>query len=217
MASEAHRSRNYNARKICRSLLDAIQDAILVLDPHTFRIIDVNEAATRVYGYSRKELLGMQLRELTNDVPTYAELLKPAAGIEATHVNSRGEKLDFLVSLSLIEYWGRKAILSINRDVRDMKRMHASVAANETKFRLLIHNISEIVSLIDRDGIVRFVSPQLERVLGITPNEAMNHDVFDFVHPEERARARQEYAKTVREPGEAIPSILRFRDVAGHW
>ena len=217
MASEPHRSRNYNARKICRSIMDAIHDAILVLDPHTFRIIDVNEAATGIYGYSRKDLLGMQLRELTNDVPTYAELINPAAGVEATHVNSKGEKLEFLVSLSLIEYWGRKAVMSINRDVREMKRMHASVAANETKFRLLIHNISEIVSLIDRDGIVRFVSPQIERVLGITPSEATNHDVFDFVHPEERPRARQEYAQTVREPGEAVPSILRFRDVAGRW
>ena len=217
MASEAHRSRNYNARKICRSIMDAIHDAILVLDPHSFRIIDVNEAATEIYGYSRKDLLGMQLRELTNDVPTYAELLKPAAAVEATHVNSRGDKLEFLVTLSVIEYWGRKAVMSINRDVREMKRMHASVAANETKFRLLIHNISEIVSLIDRDGVVRFVSPQIERVLGISPSEATNHDVFDFVHPEERPRARQEYAQTVREPGEAVPSILRFRDVAGRW
>ncbi|HEY7404900.1 MAG TPA: PAS domain S-box protein [Candidatus Angelobacter sp.] len=217
MSPDANRSRNYNARKICRSIMDAITDAILLLDPHTFRILDVNRCATEVYGYSRKELLGMQLRELTNDVPTYAELLNPKPGVEATHMNSRGEKLDFLVSLSLIEYWGRKAVLSINRDVRDMKRMHASVAANETKFRLLIHNISEIVSLIDRDGVVKFVSPQIERVLGISPAEAMSRDVFEFVHPEERARARQEYAQTVREPGEAIPSILRFRDVAGRW
>ncbi len=217
MSSDAHRSHHHNARKICRSIMDAITDAILLLDPHTFRILDVNKCATELYGYSRKELLGMQLRELTNDVPTYAELVNPRPGVEATHINSRGEKLDCLVSLSLIEYWGRKAVLSINRDVREMKRMHASVAANETKFRLLIHNISEIVSLIDRDGIVRFISPQIERVLGIAPVEAMNHDVFEFVHPEERARARQEYAQTVREPGEAIPSILRFRDVAGRW
>lgn len=217
MASEAHRSRDYNARKICRSIIDAINDAILILDPHSFHIIDVNKAATEMYGYSRKELLGMQLRELTNDVPTYAELLNPTPGAEATHVNSRGEKLEFLVSVSLIEYWGRKAMLTINRDVRDMKRMHASVAANETKFRLLIQNISEIVSLIDRDGIVRFASPQIERVLGISAAEVMNHDVFEFVHPEERPRARQEYAQTVREPGEAVPSILRFRDGAGRW
>jgi PAS domain S-box-containing protein len=217
MAPEAHRSRNYNARKICRSIIDAVIDAILILDPHSFRIIDVNKRATEVYGYSRKELLGMQLRELTNDVPTYAELLNPAASVEATHINSRGEKLEFLVSLSLIDYWGRKAVLSINRDVRDMKRMHASVAASETKFRLLIQNISEIVSLIDRDGIVRFMSPQVERVLGMSAAEVTNHDVFEFVHPEERARARQEYAQTVREPGEAIPSILRFRDSAGRW
>jgi len=197
--------------------MDAIIDPILVLDPHSFRILDVNKSATEVYGYPRKELLGMQLRELTNDVPTYAELLNPTASSEATHLNRQGERLDFLVSLSLIDYWGRKAVLSINRDIREMKRMHASVAASENKFRCLILNISEIISLIDREGKVLFVSPQIERVLGMSAAEVMNQNVFDFVHPEERARAKEEYAQTVREPGEAIPSVLRFRDVAGRW
>src|SRR5262249_59846700 len=96
-------------------------------------------------------------------------------------------------------------------------RSQATIAANERKFRLLIQNISEIVALIDTTGIVRFVSPQTERVLGTPPSEFMGHDVFDFVHPEERARAHEEFAKTVCEPGEAVPSMLRFREASGKW
>jgi two-component system cell cycle sensor histidine kinase/response regulator CckA len=216
MASDVHGSRSSNARKICRSILNAITDAILVFDPHTFRIVDVNDRATEIYKYSRSELIGKELQDLTNEIPSYAQILHPAP-IEATHHSSKGEKLEFLISVSLIEYWGRKAVLSINRDIRDLKRIQSFTAASEKKFRLLVQNISEIVALIDGEGIVQFISPQAERVLGVSASDIIGHDVFDFVHPEDRPRARDEYTKTVGKGGEGVPSVLRFRDSAGKW
>src|SRR4029077_15469476 len=122
-----------SARKICRSILDAITDPILIFDPQTYRIIDVNEKATELYKYSRRELVGKQLQDLTNEIPTYAELLHPPPTIGATHFSSTGDRLEFLVSLSLVEYWGRKAALSINRDIREMKQIQATLTANERK------------------------------------------------------------------------------------
>jgi two-component system, cell cycle sensor histidine kinase and response regulator CckA len=217
MAAQVHDSPRSRARSICRSVLDAIIDAILLFDPQTFRIVDANKKATEIYGFPRKELLTKRLHDLTNDVPTYADIVHPPPGMEATHFNRHGEKLEFSVSLCLIEYWGQKAVLSINRDVREIKRIQANISANEKKFRFLIQNISEIVALVDSLGLVSFMSPQAERVLGLSAEETIGHSVFDFIHPAERVRARAEYEKTVREPGEAVPSILRFRDAEGKW
>jgi PAS domain S-box-containing protein len=216
MASDVHGSRGSNARKICRSILDAITDAILIFDPHTFRILDVNHHATETYGYSRSELIGKELQDLTNEIPSYAQILHPVP-MEATHHTSKGEKLEILVSLSLIEYWGRKAVLSINRDIRELKHIQALTSASERKFRLLVQNISEIVALVDGEGIVQFISPQAERVLGVSAADMIGRDVFDFVHPEDRARAREEYTKTIGKGGEGVPSVLRFRDSTGKW
>lgn len=217
MPPHTHNSVNSYARKICHSILDAITDVVLIIDPQSFRILDANKKATELYGYSRRELLSKELQDLTNDVPTYEELLHPPPNMQATHFSSRGEPLEFLVSLCLIEYWGHRSVLSINRDIREKKRTQDSLGANEAKFRLLIQNISEIVALIDDKGVIRFISPQAERVLGLSPGEIIGNNVFDFIHPEERARAHEEYAKTVREPGEAVPSVLRLRDSAGKW
>jgi PAS domain S-box-containing protein len=217
MASQVHDSRISSARKMCRSILEAMTDAVLIFDAHSFRIIDANKKATELYGYSRRELLSKQLQDITDEIPTYAEILHPPPGLETTHVNSSGDRLEFLVSLCLINYWGRRAVLSINRDIRGLKQIQASLTASEKKFRLLIQNISEIVALIDAKGIIRFISPQAERVLGTPASEFIGHDVFEYVHPEERARAHEEFAKTVREPGENIPSMLRFREVNGKW
>lgn len=217
MATQVHDSRDSRARSVCRSILDAIIDPILLFDPQSFRIVDVNKKATELYGYSRKELLSKRLQDLTNDVPAYAEILHPPPGREVTHFNKSGDKLEFLVSLSLIQYWGHKTVLSINRDIRDLQRIQGAISANERKFRVLIQNISEIVALIDEQGIIRFISPQADRVLGVPAGEVIGHNVFDFIHPQDQQRAHEEYAKTVREPGEAVPSILRFRDAGGNW
>jgi two-component system cell cycle sensor histidine kinase/response regulator CckA len=217
MNSNVGNSRNAAARRICRSILDAVTDAVLIFDARSFRIIDANKKASELYGYSRRELLRKELRELTTELPRRAEFLHGLPSREATHLGKNGEKLEFLVCLSHINYWKRRAILSINRDIREIKRLHAATAASEQKFRLLIQNISEIVALIDADGIVLFISPQVERVLGVAAADVFGHDVFEFVHPEDRPRARQEYAKTVSEPGEAVPSVLRLRDSSGNW
>jgi PAS domain S-box-containing protein len=83
--------------------------------------------------------------------------------------------------------------------------------------QLLIQNVSEIVVVIDADGIVRFANPQLQKVLGLPPENVLGKNIFDFVHPDDEYRARLEYSETVRKPGEGVPSTLRIRDVTGEW
>jgi len=205
------------ARKLCRSLLDAMNDAVIILDPKSLRVLDANESAFRFYGYSKEEFIGKALKELTHDVRDYSHLPSHGQSIERTDFTKTGGKIDFLVSLSTIDYWGRKAILSINRDISERKRIESLIISSEKKLRLLIEGISEIVVIIDAEGLISFISPQVERVLGFGVDEVRGRSVFDFVHPDDQERAGREYAKTVQEPGEAIPSVVRFRNHEGKW
>jgi len=82
---------------------------------------------------------------------------------------------------------------------------------------LLIQNISEIVVIIDAQGHIRFSNPQLEKVLGLRPEDTIGKNIFDFIHPDDIHRAALEYAETVQKPGEGIPSLLRIRDARGAW
>lgn len=206
-----------DARKLCRSLLDAVNDVVVILDPKSLRIIDVNRCAAKIYNYSKKELIGKELRELTREPLDYSYTTRSGHTFERTDIGKNGEKIEFLVSLSAINYWGRRAILSINHDIRDRKRIEELIAASERRTRLLIQGISEIVALLDPSGVVRFVSPQSQRVLGIAESDVVGQSVFDFLHPEDRERAASEFAKTVSEPGEGVPSVVRLKDREGRW
>jgi len=84
-------------------------------------------------------------------------------------------------------------------------------------FRTLIHNISDIVALIDAEGRLRFINPRMETVLGYSSDDVLQHNIFDFIHPEDIPRATIEYSETLRRQGEGVPSVLRLRDVSGTW
>src|SRR5215472_3603728 len=207
-----------DGRKLCRSLIDAVNDVILIFDPRSFRILEANKRAIHVYGYSRREIVRKEMRDLTHDVPNYSDLVRSATNsIEQTHFTKTGQKISFLVSLSLIDCWGQRAVLSINRDIGERKQIEDAIAANEKRLRLLVLNISEIIALLDAEGRIHLVSPQVERVLEFPVKELLGKNVFEYIHPEDQDRAQQEYAKTVQTPGEGIPSTLRLRNQAGEW
>src|SRR5215831_16716797 len=83
--------------------------------------------------------------------------------------------------------------------------------------RSIVRHVSEILALLDADGKILYVNPHTEKALGYRQDDVESHDIFEFVHPADAQRARQEYSATVRGEGEQIPSVLRIRDRAGEW
>src|SRR3954463_13708420 len=99
-----------DARRICRSLLDAVNDVVLIFEPGSSRVLAANKSACEVYGYTKKEMVGKHLQMLTDDNANYLHALRSGRTFERTDISRKGDKLEFLVSLSSIDYWGRKAI-----------------------------------------------------------------------------------------------------------
>lgn len=78
-------------------------------------------------------------------------------------------------------------------------------------------NSFEVVSVLDRNGVVLETSPSIERVLGYAPDEIVGRRVLDFVHPDDMARAAEVFGAAVdaREEMEAVDT--RFRHADGSW
>lgn len=117
-----------------RTLFNGTNDAIFLhpvpgKDDLSFRFIDVNDAACRRLGYSRKELLG--LSPLLIDAPGHEAAQKAAAkGIveeghavfEMVHVAKDGREIPVEISTRVFELKGAPMALSIARDVTERKR-----------------------------------------------------------------------------------------------
>ncbi|MEX1362383.1 MAG: PAS domain S-box protein [Nannocystaceae bacterium] len=112
-----------------RTLFERAFDAILVFEPHDETVLDVNPRACELYGRSREELIGMSLLSITRDPGPGRDAVAQVddrgmiRDFETVHLHRDGTELFIECSGSMIEYQGRRAVLSINRDVTERRRL----------------------------------------------------------------------------------------------
>jgi two-component system cell cycle sensor histidine kinase/response regulator CckA len=120
-----------------RQLFEAAGDAIIVFDPKDEILLDINPAACALYGLPREQLLGRSLRDFTKDAghgtTLGAELLerRETLSFETTHLRADGTPIDLLVDAVLIDFDGRPAVLSINRDITQRKRIETQLVQSQ--------------------------------------------------------------------------------------
>lgn len=117
--------------KLSAQLLNSTSDSVFLIDLDGCFVF-VNEAAWKSRGYTRDELLAMNVRELTT--PEFSklvasridEVLKNGHGIfEAEHRCKDGSIMSVEVHSRVIESGGRKLLLSASRDITERKKTEA--------------------------------------------------------------------------------------------
>ena len=116
-----------------RDLFENAGEAIFILEAENGLILNCNRRACEVYGWDRTVLAGSHLKILTKDIALHMveirKVQKEQKPTEFTAVHSRhnGGLLKVLVSLSPVEYCGKSAVLSFNRDVTKNMEMADSL------------------------------------------------------------------------------------------
>ncbi len=87
----------------------------------------------------------------------------------------------------------------------------------EERFRALIENSSDVITILEGDGTIKYASPSIERQLGYKPEELTGRKVFEFLHQDSLKIAVD--ALTPGVPPEAIGPmvVLRIRHQNGSW
>ena len=88
---------------------------------------------------------------------------------------------------------------------------------SEFFYRALIEQTSDIISVVDADGIFLYVSPSHQRLIGYEPAEMLGRNSFDFVHPDdiEWLAARFRIATQAAQQTKSGPFRVRHKD--GSW
>jgi len=84
-------------------------------------------------------------------------------------------------------------------------------AKSNAKYRAIVQYAPEILALISSEGTIQYVNPHLQNVLQHRSSGVEGHNIFEFVHPYDTARAAKEYSETIQKEGEHIPTVLRLR------
>ncbi len=93
----------------------------------------------------------------------------------------------------------------------------AELHAHEHYYHALVHNSTDIVSVCDVHGIVRYVSPSVTRMLGYHPDELVGQNSFTLLHPEDQQMIMTSFACKTGHNHPNAPVELRYRHKDGTW
>jgi PAS domain S-box-containing protein len=110
-----------------------------------------------------------------------------------------------------------QAIVCNYRDITDRKIAEEAVRRSEQHFRSLIENASDIITVLEPNGSIRYMSPSIERVAGLVPEEIVSSTIFQLVHPDDISGITAAIAQAVRTPGVPQSAQFRVQNKNGEW
>jgi diguanylate cyclase (GGDEF)-like protein/PAS domain S-box-containing protein len=89
---------------------------------------------------------------------------------------------------------------------------------SDARFKALVQNSADIITIHDPDGITVFESPAASRILGYAPGQLIGRNPFvSTIHPRDVGRVREVFAQVVRGEIQPAPVEFRFRRANGSW
>jgi diguanylate cyclase (GGDEF)-like protein/PAS domain S-box-containing protein len=203
-----------------RTILDAAFDAIVTITPDGV-VRWFNRGAERMFGDRAEEVIGWPVTLLMPEryrdlcVATLHRYLRTGEArvvggtIELVGLHQDGSEFPIEMSLGETYENGERLFTAVIRDVTERKEVEKVIIESEERFRSLVQYSSDIITLLDADGTVRYVSPAVERVMGYKPEEQIGTSAFGSVHPDDRDRALDTFAEVLKTPG--LHSLLESR------
>jgi PAS domain S-box-containing protein len=193
------------------------------------RYISVNPAMARIYGYDSPEEMIESITDILHQI--YVE---PDERSEFTRLmQTKGvienfEKRNFRRDGSII--WTSTSVRVVRdaggvilyyegflQDITERKQVEEALEGNEKRFRALIENGLDNISLLAADGTLIWESPAVFRTLDYAPDEFLGQNIFKLMHPDDLEWTRNLYANILKEPGGRQRGLFRLRHSSGTW
>jgi len=156
---------------------------------HDEKILLANEAAASLIGLDSAQLVGREIVDLVK--PAYRALFrntmaKRLAGdkvpqrLEIQLINGNEAGLWVEAQSSNIDFHGRKAILTVARDIGHRKSLEVSLSRSKRQAQYTLESISEGVITTDIDGRIDYMNQSAESLIGTNRDDAAGHRIGEL-------------------------------------
>jgi diguanylate cyclase (GGDEF)-like protein/PAS domain S-box-containing protein len=185
-------------------------------------VADVTAAATRaIAAWEDGDTDRVKAIAITRFEPVLGELDHAlAADVDRlVHAESDADAHASLGTLAtvgtMLLLFGAIGVTSFRRDRRRARAQRADLAARERWFRALIEESGDVVLVLDRDAVIRFVGPGGPELLGVGYDDVIDHDVAEFMFDGDSSRFLPLWADLVDRPGGQARLDIRLAHTDG--
>jgi diguanylate cyclase (GGDEF)-like protein/PAS domain S-box-containing protein len=104
-----------------------------------------------------------------------------------------------------------RAYAKVVAEVDERKLAEQALRESEQRFRALVHQASDVFTVIDRDGQIRYQSPAVESVLGYPADKLVGTGMDALIHPDDHQGFRELLGKSLARPSASVVGELRMR------
>jgi PAS domain S-box-containing protein len=180
-----------------RALFESAGDAIFIIEAEGEKfgnIVDANQAAADMHGYTIDELLQLNLiKDL--DAPEDAEVAPARARrmlegewikAELNHRKKDGRIFPVEISAGLIQYMGHTHILAIDRDISVRRQMQQMVLQAKQELEDTFNTITDMITIHDRNFRIIRANKAAEKILNLPLLEDTDAKCYQYYHGKDR-------------------------------
>ena len=200
------------------SIFDAIDEKVYVSDPETHEVLYANPAKRKVFG---QDIVGQKCHKAFQELDAPCEFCTNpmifGENLGKTHIwDFQNRKTgNWLRCIDrAIRWWdGRMARFEMAIDIHDRRLADNALRASEENYRFLIENLREGIYTVDENGIITYVSPGAEFLLGYSRAEILGRDFSEFIFGEDVEYIKKEFEEA--KANHLRPSEYRVKTKSG--
>ncbi|HBF87114.1 MAG TPA: hypothetical protein DDX39_00620 [Bacteroidales bacterium] len=183
-----------DSQKKYYSLFSEASDAILMINDDLDILVDCNESATKIFGYTKDEFRNLKLIQLSPEIQSSGKVSLELRNqrIDSVKKGNRnhtfqwiykrknGETFDAEVSLSVVKIGDTNFRYAIIRDITERKNIENKLQLSEQRNRSLIQAIPDLIFVIDKNGNYRDFFSDNQKIYDVSDESIIGKNLTDF-------------------------------------
>ncbi|MFZ4398978.1 MAG: PAS domain S-box protein [Bacteroidales bacterium] len=184
-----------------RNLVESISEAIYEIDVHGV-IKYISPSIKTILGYSEQEIIGKNFIDFVGENAAHLSarlqlLNEKKELVNEYKINNKTgiSKWIRFSSNAIIEDGNFKGASGTLTDITERKTAEEKLKKSEERYRMLVESINDVIYEISVEGIIKYVSPSVKRVLGYAADEVIGTNIIDFIYEEDKSMIYERISK----------------------
>ncbi len=212
-----------------RQLFEGESDAVVVFDAQTMQFEDANQAALKLFGYSKQEFLGLGILDISAEK---AETQKLLGRIRAEKSFKKHVPLRYLVKkdgttfpteISTGRFIAdrRPKIIGAIRDITERHRKEEELRQTKQRLQHILASNPAVIYSCNPAGdcATTFISNNVQTELGYAAEDFIRdrHFWLNHIHPDDVQFVKDEFAKLVDEGSHVLEYRFQHKNGSYRW